>query len=346
MLHGYTEKAMKAATHSQYGSADVLLVQDVETPTAGPNQVLVRVHASPVTEGDRRLRAADFPGFSAVIGRLMFGVFRPRNPVPGTMFAGRIVAVGAAVTRFAVGDDVFGGCDNGAQAEYLAVNEDAQLAKIPEGVGYEEAAAAPYGAGTALAFLRDIAQVQAGERVLIVGASGGVGRFAVQIARHLGAHVTGVASGRNAEMVTQLGAHAFIDYETEDYTTNGQTYDVIFDLASGNGFRGAKRSLTKEGRYVTVYLTLLVLWQMLLGAVLGRSKARFAVVMGDQSLTTDVAALLADGVVQPVRAGRYPLARVADAHAEQESGRAAGTVVVSIHERGSAAPSAPSLKVA
>jgi NADPH:quinone reductase-like Zn-dependent oxidoreductase len=346
MTHGYTEEAMKAATHTQYGSANVLHVQDVQTPVAGPHQILVRVHASPVTEGDRRLRAADFPGFSAVLGRLMFGLFRPRNPVPGTMFAGQVVAVGEAVTRFSVGDDVFGSCDNAAQAEYLTIKEDGPVAKIPTGVGYDEAAAVPYGAGTALSFLRDVARVQTGDKVLIVGASGGVGRFAVQIARHLGAHVTGVASGRNAAMVRRLGADAFIDYEQEDYTKGAETYDVIFDLVSGDGFRAAKGSLTSSGRYVTVYLSMLVLWQMLVGAVFGGRKAAASVVIGDQTLTDDIAELLAQGVVRPVVAARYPLARVADAHAEQESGRPMGAIIVSVNEGVRGAAPVPMLRVA
>lgn len=329
---------MKAATHTHYGSSEVLSVQDVETPTAGPNQVLIAVHASPVTEGDRRVRAADFPGVTAVMGRLMFGLFRPRTPTLGTMFAGRVVALGEGVSRFAVGDDVFGSVGHGAQAEYVAVAEDGPVAKIPVGVGYDEAAAVLYGAQTALVFLRDVAGVQATDKVLIVGAAGGVGRFAVQIARHLGAHVTGVDSGRNAALMTQLGAHAVIDYTQEDYTQGGNTYDVIFDTTSGDGFRAAKTSLTKNGRYVSVYLNLLILWQMLLGGLFGGRKAVASVVIGDRGLTRDIAELLAQGVVEPVIASRYPLFRVADAHAEQESGRPMGAVVVSVDdaERGPA----------
>ncbi|MBV1862597.1 MAG: NAD(P)-dependent alcohol dehydrogenase [Nannocystaceae bacterium] len=321
---------MLAATHTQYGTSEVLHIQEVETPAAGPQQVVIRVHASPVTEGDRRLRAADFPGVTAVMGRLMFGLLRPRNPIPGTMFAGQVVGVGDEVTRFAVGDDVFGSCDHSAQAEFLAVAENGPLAKIPEGVGYDDAAAVPYGAATALAFLRDVARVQAGDKVLIVGASGGVGRFAVQIARHLGAHVTGVGSGRNAAMMTELGADAVIDYEQQDYTGDGKTYDVIFDTTSGDGFRAAKGSLSKSGRYVTVYLNLLVLWQMLLSAMFGGHKIAASVVLGNRALTEDVAKLLAQGVLRPVIADRYPLAKVADAHAAQEGGASRGTVVVVI----------------
>ncbi len=337
---------MQAATHTHYGSSEVLRVEEVPTPAVGPKQVLVQVHASPVTEGDRRLRAADFPGVTSVIGRLMFGLFRPRNPIPGTMFAGRVVARGEMVTRFAVGDDVFGSCDHGAQAEYVAVAADGPLAKIPAGVAYDEAAAVPYGAATALAFLRDVARVRPTDRVLIVGGSGGVGRFAVQIARHLGAHVTGVGSGRTAAMMKELGANEVIDYEREDYTKGGHAYDVIFDTASGDGFRAAKPSLTKSGRYVSVYLNLLVLWQMLRTAVLGGPKVASSVVLGNRGLTEDVAELLAKGIIRPVIAARYPISRVAEAHAAQETGHTPGTIVVTVRDARREAARATALKVA
>ena len=321
---------MKAAFQNQFGSPQVLSIKEVERPAITTNQVLVQVHASPVTQGDRRLRAADYPGISSVIGRLMFGVFRPRNPIPGTMFAGRVAAVGQDVTGLSVGDDVFGSSDNSAHAEYLAVPEDGPIALMPPGVDYAEAAATPYGAGTALAFLRDVAQVQPGDQVLIVGASGGVGRFAVQIARHLGAQVTGVASAPKAAMVQELGATEVIDYDSEDYTRNGKRYDVIFDTSTGDGFRAARRSLTARGRYVTVYLNLLVLAQMLVTSLFRGRSVKSSVVLGDQELTRDVAALLEQRAIRPLLAAQYPLARIADAHTELEENRPGGEVVVMI----------------
>lgn len=321
---------MKAAFQNQFGAPDILFVNEVDRPTLTAGQVLVQVHASAVTQGDRRLRAADYPGASAVIGRLMFGLFRPRNPVPGTMFAGRIVALGQDVTAFAVGDDVFGSVNHGAQAEFVAVAEDGPVALMPAGIDYAEAAAVPYGACTALAFLRDVAAVQPGERVLVVGASGGVGRFAVQIARHLGADVTGVASARNAGLVRSLGATAFIDYATEDYTRSGETWDVVFDTSSGDGFRAARRALKPGGRYATVYMSLVVLVQALVTSLFGSRKARTGVVLGDQQLTRDVAALLQDGAIRPVLVAQFPLDRVAEAHAALEDGGPAGDVVVLI----------------
>ncbi len=321
---------MKATIQTEYGDPRVLRVVEVARPEPADDQILVEVHASAVTHGDRRLRAADFPGAAAVIGRLMFGLQRPRNPIPGTTFAGRVVEVGKAVTRFAVGDRIFGSCNHGAQAQYLAVAEDSPVAKIPAGVAYDEAAAVPYGAGTALTFLRDVAAVQPGERVLVIGASGGVGRFAVQIARHLGADVTGVCSAHKAAMVRQLGARRVIDYERQDYRYTGETYDVIFDTVSGDAFRTAKPSLSPRGRYVSLYMTLRIVLQMLWGAVFGGPRAAAAVVIGNQRLTQDVAALLAEGAIWPVVAARFALDRVADAHAALDDGNLPGAVVVCV----------------
>ena len=320
---------MRAAIHTEYGAPRVLRVEEVARPTLADDQILVEVHASAVTQGDRRLRAADFPGAAALAGRLMFGLLRPRNPTPGTTFAGRVVEIGKSVTRFAVGDRVFGGCGNGAQAEYLAVAEASQVTKIPAGVAYDEAAAVPYGAATALEFMRDIAAVKPGDRVLIIGASGGVGRFAVQIARHLGAHVTGVCSADKAEMVRQLGARAVIDYAREDYTKNGETYDVIFDTVCGDGFRKAKPSLSPRGRYVSLYMTLRIGLQMLWGAVFGGRRAAAGVVINNQRLMEEVAVLLGEGAIWPVVAERFGLDRVVDAHATLENSPK-GAVVVSV----------------
>ncbi len=321
---------MKAAFQNQFGSPDILFVKDVAMPVMGPDQLLVKVHASPVTQGDRRLRAADYPGISALIGRLMFGVFRPKNSIPGTMFAGRVVGVGDAVTQFSVGDDVFGAVDHSAQAEYLTVGEKGAVAQMPEGTDYATAAAAPYGAATALSFLRDVGRVQPEEKVLIVGASGGVGRYAVQIARHLGAHVTGVCSGQHRKMVLSLGAHKVIDYAREDYTQGESTYDVIFDTSSGGGFNAARKVLSPAGRYLTVYLNLLVMAQAFVTALVGGRKVRSAVVLGDQDLTRDVGTLLAEGVIRPVIAEQFPLDHVVDAHAELEKRSSHGDVLVLI----------------
>ena len=321
---------MKAIVHHQYGSPDVLHLEDADTPTAKPNELLVEVHASPVTQGDRRLRAADFPGMSALVGRLMFGIFRPRHAIPGTNFAGVVVSIGSDVTQFKVGDAVFGSSVHGAYAHYLAVAEASPVTKIPAEVSFLEAAAVPYGAATALAFLRDVAQLQAGERVLIVGASGAVGRFAVQIARHMGAHVTGVCRGQHAALVTELGAHEVIDYELEDYTQQTATYDVIFDTVSGDQFRRAESCLAPHGRYLTVYLNLRVLAQMLWTSLRRRKRVLSSVVLGHQALTADVAQLLQTHASWPVIVSSHAFKDMATAHRALETEGSRGTVVVAV----------------
>lgn len=321
---------MKAAFQHQFGSPAVLFVQDIPAPIVKRNEILVEVHASTVTEGDRRLRAADYPGVSAIVGRLLFGVFRPRYPTTGTNFAGRVVAVGYEVSHFKVGDEVFGSCERGACAEYLAVAEDSPVARMPAGVSFEEAAAVPYGAGSALSFLRDVAQVQAGEKVLIVGASGGVGRFAVQVAKHLGARVTAVCSERKMAMVTELGADEVLDYRAEDYLSGRAHYDVIFDTHSGDGFSRAKSALSPQGRFVTVYLNFLVMLQMLASSFGRGPRIKSSVVLGSQSLLRDVADLLAKRAIWPVVAHCFPLVQIRAAHEALEASDTQGTVVVAI----------------
>jgi len=322
---------MRVALTPSYGPASVLTLGDAPAPFVGDNDVLVRVHASVVTAGDRRVRSADFPGVSAVVGRLMLGVTRPKHEVQGTMFAGRVLAVGVNVSRFQVGDDVFGAADFGAYAEQLAVASDSPLARMPTGATYEQAAALPYGAGTALYFLRDLAAVQPGERVLILGASGGVGRYAVQLAKHLGADVTAVCSRETFDLARELGADRVIDYRSEDFTTNGQRYDVIFDVADASSYTHSRPSLTPHGRYMTLYISVPALLAVAWTALFGRAKALFAVVLGDQRRTEELGELLANGTLRPIVAHRFALSEVADAHACADAG-VHGEVVVTMVE--------------
>ncbi len=321
---------MKAALTPRYGAADVMQIHDVPRPVAGPGEVLVRVHAAAVTQGDRRMRAADFPGFTALIGRLMFGVRRPRKPVQGTMFAGEVVEVGDGVTAYAPGDRIFGGVMHGAYAEYLRVPEDAPMARVPDGVSYEEAAATPYGAGTALHFLRDVGKLQPGERLLVLGASGGVGRFAVQLGKRMGAHVTGVCSGRNAELVRGLGADAVIDHRTTDVLGSSESYDVVFDIADATTFCESRRILAPRGRYMALALSVGVLVQQAVTSLFGGRRALFSIAEDNRERMQELGTLLADGVIPPVVGARFELDQVVQAHRAEEARQAQGAVVVRV----------------
>jgi NADPH:quinone reductase-like Zn-dependent oxidoreductase len=332
---------MRAAITPSYGPAHVLQTRDVPTPTVGPRDVLVEVHASPVTAGDLRLRAADFPSITAWPGRLLLGVRRPRRAVQGTMFAGRVVAVGASVTRYAVGDDVFGSVMHGAYAEYLSMPEAGALARMPANLSYDEAAAVPYGAVTALRFLRDVAAVAPSEQLLVLGAAGGVGRFAVQLAKHLGAEVTAVCSRRGFELVRSLGADHLVDHETEDFTKSGRRYDVIFDTADATTFARCRPALTPTGRYLTLYISVGVLLQVAVTSLRGGPKARFAVVAGSHDDLEQVRELVARGVVRPVIARRFPLEDIAAAHAEAEAARPLGAVLVTVRAPAALRTAAP-----
>lgn len=321
---------MKAVVQTQFGSPEVLTVQTVPVPAIGPRDARVRVLASPVTSGDRRLRSADFPGISMVPGRLLMGITRPRHATPGTMFAGRVEAIGAEVTRFAVGDDVFGSCDGGAHAEYLSVPEGGPIAAMPEGMDHAEAAAVPYGAVTALMVLRDAGGVAPGERVLIVGAAGEVGRFAVQMARHLGARVTAVCAVGDFDLVRSLGAEEVIDYRAEDFTESDRRWDVVFDTADATRYGRCKRVLSEGGRFLSIHLTVRTLLAVLATSLFGRRKAKLVFAMGGAEGMAAVRALLVSGALRPVVGRRLPLGRIAEAH--ETRGVPRGSAVVTMAE--------------
>lgn len=309
---------MKAARTPLYGPPNIIELCDVPTPTPGPDDLLVEVRATPVTAADRRMRSADFPGISALPGRLMMGITRPRAAVQGTAFAGRVVAVGVNVENFQVGDDVFGSVDHGAYAEFVRVPSTGPVARIPRGIAFEDAADVPYGGVTALRFLRDLAQVQAGERVLLLGASGGVGRYAIQIAKHFGAEVIAVASAQNQVAVRSLGADGFVDYRTQAWQEFGP-FDVVFDIAGQSTFAQARPHLTRTGRYLTLFVSPSILWHMFLTARSAHTRAMFTVAFGTQADVLQLAKWLDQGVLNASVGPSFSLAHIVDAH------QAAGT---------------------
>jgi NADPH:quinone reductase-like Zn-dependent oxidoreductase len=236
---------VKAIVHSRYGPPDVLELNDIDQPVVGHDAVLVRVHAAAVGKGDW-LTVAGLP----YVARLRYGLPKPKHPVPGFDVAGRVEAVGSNVTQLQPGDAVFGWC-NGSFAEYASVPED-QLALKPANLSFEQAAAVPISGFAALQALRDTGGVQPGQQVVIIGASGGVGSYAVQLAKAYGAQVTGVSSTKSVEMVRSIGADHVIDYTQEDFTRTGQHYDQILEMAGNRSLTDLRRALTPKGTLVLV----------------------------------------------------------------------------------------------
>ncbi|GAA3698566.1 NAD(P)-dependent alcohol dehydrogenase [Nonomuraea antimicrobica] len=323
---------MKAVTYYKYGAPEVLGIEDVRTPTPGDKNVLVKIHAAVVTASDATFRAGD-PFFS----RMFTGLVKPKARTLGGEFAGEVVAVGKDVTRFSVGDRVFGdtGPAFGAHAEYVCVGEDGALAVMPTGVDYAEAVAVMDGVLTALPFLRDNAHLQQGQELLINGAAGSVGAAAVQLAKHFGARVTGVCSTAKLELVKALGADEVIDYTKGDFTRPGRTYDVVFDAAGKSSFSRSKRVLKSGGVYLSTTPSPGILLQSFWTRRFGDKRAVIA--FTGLRPTTDKAAdlrfltqITEAGQMKPAIDGRYPLAEAAEAHRRVDSGRKQGCVLITM----------------
>ncbi len=322
---------MKAIVYTTYGSPDVLHLKEVATPAPNANEVLIRIHATSVSAVDAIFRSG-----KDVSARLFTGLTRPKRQILGSDLAGEVVATGQDVTRFQVGDRVYGAtADFGAYAEYICLPEDGALATIPANVSYVEAAAMPGGALTALPFLRDEGNIQAGDKVLINGASGSVGSFAVQLAKYFGAEVTGVCSTRNVEMVKALGADHVLDYRQEDFSQNGEQYDIIFDAAGKRSFGGVKGSLKEGGRFLAVAITPSILWHGFWTRWLGskRAKLAFTGLRPPQDQAKDLrwlTELLAAGTLKPVIGRIYTWQQTAEAHRDVDAGNKQGNIVIQV----------------
>jgi NADPH:quinone reductase-like Zn-dependent oxidoreductase len=324
---------MKAIVCTKYGSPDVLKFEEVQKPVPGDDEVLIKVHAAAANAGDWHLMRAD-----PFMIRFMFGLQKPKHEILGTDVAGRIEAIGKYVTQFQVGDEVFGdmsGSGFGAFAEYVCAPEN-RIALKPANVTFEDAAAVSSAAVTALQALRDKGQIQAGQKVLINGASGGVGMFAVQIAKAFGAEVTAVCSTRNMEMAHSIGADHVIDYKKEDFTQNGQQYDLILAANGYHPISDYKRALSPAGIYVMTGGSTAQMFQaMLLGpwmSMRGSKKMGNMLVKPTQQDLVSVQELMDAGKVVPVIDRRYPLHEVADAIRYLEEGHAKGKVVIIVAE--------------
>ncbi len=328
---------MKAVVYTQYGSPDVLHLAEVPTPSPKDNEVLIRIRATSVKVGDVWARnfSAISPGrFSMpalfwLPARIAFGIRRPKNPILGSEFAGQVEAVGRDVTRYKPGDQIYGyrGSIMGANAEYLCMPEDGMLAIKPANMTYEEAAAVPYGALTALSLLRRV-DIQPGQKVLINGASGSIGSYALQLARYFGAEVTGVCSTPRVALVKALGADHVIDYKKEDFTRNGKTYDLIFDIMRKTSFAQVRNSLRDEGRYLLASFKMRQVFQMLRTSIAGRKKVICALSSEKPEDLVFIRELIEAGKIKSIVDQCFPLEQAATAHRYYEQGNPNGSVVI------------------
>lgn len=321
---------MKAAFYRNYGPPDVLQIREVEKPTPKDNEVLIKTYAASVTMGDCELRGFTFPTWIWLPLRILFGLLKPKRPIPGFYLSGEIESVGKDVKRFKKGDQVYGitGLGMGAHAAYACVPEGEPIAIKPANMTFEEAAAVPLGLD-ALHFLKK-ANARGGEKVLVNGAGGGIGTVAVQLAKHFGAEVTAVDSTDKLDMLRAIGADQVIDYTREDFTRSGLTYDVIFDLTGISSFSRCMRSLTQNGRYILANPRLLPIIRGIWASTTGSRKVIFAFANPKPEDLDVFKVLIEAGEIKSVVDRCFPLDQIVEAHRYVETGRKRGNVVLSI----------------
>jgi len=323
---------MKAIVWTEYGPPDVLKLQEVEKPTPKDNEVLIRIHATTVTAGDSELRSLKFPFYFRLPLRIWIGLRKPRGTtIPGTELAGEIESVGKDVKLFKEGDQVYGsaGLAFGAHAEYISLPEEGSVVKKPANMTYEEAAAVPFGGREALHFLRK-GKIQRGQKILINGAGGSIGTFAVQLAKYFGAEVTGVDSTRKLDMLRSIGADQVIDYTQEDFTKSGEIYDVIFDVAGKISFSTSERSLKQNGCYLLANPRAS---QLVRGRWISMTSSKKVITETASGTTQDLIflkELIEAGKIRSAIDRRYPLEHTAEAHRYVETGQKRGNVIITV----------------
>jgi NADPH:quinone reductase-like Zn-dependent oxidoreductase len=323
---------MRAAVYDRYGPPEVVHLADAPRPVPKDNEVLIRVRATTVSTADWRARSLNLPRGFGPLARLVFGISRPRRPILGTDLSGEIAAAGKGVTRWKPGDAVIAapGIRMGAHAEYAVMPADGAIAAKPSNLTHEEAAALLFGGLCALDFFRRGGPVEAGQRVLVNGASGATGSAFVQLARHFGGTVTAVAGTRNLDLVRSLGASRAIDYTSEDFTRNGETYDLIIDTVGTAPFARVKASLKEKGRLFVV----LGDFRAVISAPVQSMMSSRKVTSGTGAATAEDVRLLADlaarGEFRPVIDRTFPLSEIVEAHRLVDSGRKTGSVVVTM----------------
>jgi len=330
---------MKAIVYTEYGSPEVLHPAEVEKPTPAPGQILVRVHATPVAYGDLLARnfgavtrkEFNMPTPLLPMMRMAFGAKKPRKNILGSEFSGVVAATGAVVTRFNVGDEVFGytGQNFGAYAEYVCVPEDSAVARKPGGMSFEEAAGVPYGFMTAHGILSKV-KLRAGQKVLVNGASGGIGAAVVQLASAAGAEVTGVCGAPRMDTVRQLGAVHVIDYRREDFTEGSQKYDLIVDVLGRCPFSKSRRVLNPGGIHLYASFKTGKLFEMAWTGITGGRKVICAMSSESQEKLELARRMVEDGKYRVIIDRRYPLEQAAQAHQYAESGDKRGAIILTV----------------
>ncbi|MFC2014625.1 NAD(P)-dependent alcohol dehydrogenase [Chloroflexota bacterium] len=326
---------MKAIVYEKYGPPEVLQLKEIAQPFPKDNEVLIKVHATTVTKYDCWMRSSTAPTGFGFLMRIASGFKKPKQPILGTELAGEIEAVGKAVKLFKEGDQVFGdtGMSSGTNVEYICLPEDGAVALKPANMTYEEAASVPYGALTALFFLRK-GNIQSGQKVLIFGASGGVGNYAIQLAKYFGAEVTGVCSTAKVEFVKSLGADKVIDYTKEDFTKSGESYDVILDTVGESPVSGCKRSLKNNGFYLLTTFGLPKVVQILWLSMTSSKKVFMGTLKERAEDLIFLKELIEEGKIKSVIARSYPMEQISEAHRYVETWSKKGSVVITIEHNG------------
>jgi len=332
---------MKASVYTEYGPPEVLQITEVAKPTPKDNEILIKIYATSVNYGDliarnfKEVSSRDFnmPFPFWLISKFYFGLGKPKIAILGSEFAGEIESVGKDVKRFKIGDQVFGypGQSMGAYAEYLCFPEDGVMAIKPANMNYEAAAVVPMGAIMALYLLREKGNIHSGSKVLINGASGSIGSAAVQIAKnHFGAEVSGVCSTPRLEFVKSLGADHVVDYTKEDFTQNGETYDLIFDILGKSSFSRCEGSLSENGRYLLASFKMKQIFEMLWTSMTGSKKVICALAPGSTEDLISVKELIEAGKIKAIIDRSFPLEKAAEAHRYVEDGLKKGHVAITV----------------
>jgi NADPH:quinone reductase-like Zn-dependent oxidoreductase len=320
---------MKAMVYRKYGSPDVFEPMDLEKPAPGSGEVLIKVMATTVTTADCMMRRGD-----TILSRILLGLLKPGNKfqVLGTEFSGIIEATGSKVKNFKPGDEIyaFRGFGTGCYAQYKCMDENGSIAIKPSKMNFPDAASVVDGATTALFFLRDKGGIQKGQHVLINGASGSIGTFAVQLAKYFGAEVTGVCSTKNIELVKSLGADNVVDYTKEDFTKTGDSYDIIFDTIGRSSFEKCRQALKSNGKYIVTVMGFKVLLQSLLTRFGNNKKVIFAMSLNKTEALNFIRPLIEEGRLRTITDRQYSLEEMSDAHDYVEKGHKTGNVVITV----------------